>query len=126
MSNSGNKKSAKQIMEEKQAEMEAELARLQAAVQQEEEEERKRLEAEKQKAIEETRQRLLERARLQKEKAHEAAMVSPFVYIGDYSLSGLCRQLKDLALRVCRRSPAVLARRKNVSASGRRQRPTPG
>ncbi|KAG1783476.1 hypothetical protein EV702DRAFT_1041134, partial [Suillus placidus] len=76
MSNSGNKKSAKQIMEEKQAEMEAELARLQVTVQQEEEEERKCLEAEKQKAIEETCQRLLERARLQKEKACEAAMAA--------------------------------------------------
>jgi hypothetical protein len=81
-STSGNKKSARQLLEERQAEMTAEIARLEADARREaEEEERKRKEAEeeqKRKDIEEIRQRLAERERerLVKARADNASEVS--------------------------------------------------
>jgi hypothetical protein len=87
-STSGNKKSARQLLEERQAEMAAEIARLEADARREaEEEERKRKEAEeewkrmeeqKRKDLEETRKALAERKRerLMKARADNVSEVS--------------------------------------------------
>jgi hypothetical protein len=85
-STSGNNKSARQLLEERQAEMVAEIVRLEAEEEErkckEAEEEWKRVEEQKQKDIEETRKALAERERehLMKARVDNTSEVSRMMF----------------------------------------------